>query len=125
MGFIVQYFDWVLYITGALTASMFLMAIMPTRQFKSYFGTEISEPNVIMVVRHWGFMIGVIGLLLIYSGFEPSFRVPILWLAIVGKAAIVTSIVLRLGALKGTNAVQIVIADIIMIALYVIYLVAA
>lgn len=125
MGLIVENMNWILYVTGALTASMFLMALMPAKAFKDNFGSDISDPNVVMLARHWGFYVGLAGLMLIYAGAHPEIREPILWFAIAGKAAIVALIVLRLGELKGTRAPVVAIADSIMVALYLIYLVAA
>ncbi len=124
MSLIVDNMTWILYVTGALTASMFLMALIPAKAFKDNFGSDISDPNVVMLARHWGFYVGLAGLLLIYAGAHPEVRLPILWFAIAGKAAIVALIVMRLGELKGTRAPVVAIVDSIMVALFVIYLVA-
>jgi len=124
MSLIVENFDWVLYVTGALTATMFIMALAPARGLKDNFGVETTDGNILLLARHWGFYVGLAGLLLIYAGMHPETRFPILLFAIAGKAAIVALLVSRLSSLP--KAARLVIAaDSIMIALYLTYLVAA
>jgi|GEM_PF-2423708 len=125
MAWYVANFHWVLYVTGALTATLTLMALRPAQQFKAMFGAELTDPRLILVARQFGVVVGMLGLLLIYVGYEPSGRFPILALAIVSKASLVMLLTLNIKHFGGTSARQVIIADALMVVLYVAYLAAA
>jgi hypothetical protein len=124
MAWYVENFHWVLYVTGTLTATVALMAVRPVPQFKAMFGVELSDPRLILAARQFGVYVGLLGLLLIYVGFEPAGRFPILLLAIVSKASLVALMALNLKDLAGTSAKQVIVADALMVVLYVAYLAA-
>ncbi|MFN0178371.1 MAG: hypothetical protein ACKVZ0_06190 [Gemmatimonadales bacterium] len=61
-------------ISGLLTATMFYAAIAPEAALRSNFGEGLGGPVADVVVRNWGALIGMIGLMLIYGAFCPPVR---------------------------------------------------
>ena len=124
MSLIVENIHYILYVTGALTMTMFLQAVAPVKMMERTYGSAPTDANGLMIARHWGFMVGLSGLLLIAAGVHPEIRVPVLWFAIIGKAGYSTMILMRMAELKGKPAIMNAVVDIVMIALFVVYLVA-
>ncbi len=67
---------------------------------------------------------GVVGLLLLYAAYNPEVRTIVLWIAIASKSAFAALILARFRELSGTPAVIAALADVIMVVLYLLYLVA-
>ncbi|MEN8722247.1 MAG: hypothetical protein ABF335_05100 [Alphaproteobacteria bacterium] len=125
MGFYIENFHWVLYITGAFTLLPLLGFFNPAQAMQGTFGREPADDIERLVMRHWGLLVGMAGALLIWAGFEEAYRTPILLFAAIEKIAIVFMIFSIRDKLQGTQAPGIMVADSVMAALYVIYLIAA
>lgn len=70
---------WMMLLSGVLTCTMFYAAIAPDAALRSTFGQTIDGPVAQIVVRNWGALIGLVGLLLIYGALsEPVRRVALL-----------------------------------------------
>ena len=82
MNWIIAKMKWILLISGLLTCTMFYAAIAPQAALLSTFGESLEGPLMEIVVRNWGALITLMGVLLIYGAFNPPSR-PLL-LAIVG-----------------------------------------
>jgi len=124
MGLIVDNIYWILMVTGVLTAGVGLNALAPARGLNQAFGTATDNAAALLVTRHWFFLIGVTGALLIVAALHPEWRVPILWLAIASKSSFAALVLAGMGNWAGKPAVIGAVADIVMVALYLIYLVA-
>ena len=121
----VRHFKWVMLVAGLLTCTMFYAAFAPIPMQQSTFGDSVEGPIAEVVVRNWGILIGLIGLMLIYGAFDVASRRLALLVAAASKIAFI-SLVLVFGRpfleyQVGTS----VIVDSIMVGLFVAYLIAA
>ncbi len=74
MGVIVKNIKWIMLIAGLSTCSMIIAVIAPQNMLMGLFGATLTEPLANIVVRSWGFLIGLMGLLLIYGAFKSEAR---------------------------------------------------
>src|SRR5687767_9071763 len=66
-------------VSGLLTCTMFYAAIAPEAALRSTFGQSVDGPIAQIVVRNWGVLIGLMGVLLIYGALhEPVRRIALL-----------------------------------------------
>lgn len=115
---------WVMLVSGLLTCTMFYAAIAPEASLRSTFGQSIDGPVAQIVVRNWGVLIGLMGLLLIYGAFhEPARRIALL-VAGASKVAFI-GLVLFFGLqFLQFQAGASVAVDSIMVVLFATYLIA-
>jgi hypothetical protein len=87
MKWLVAYIKWIMLVAGILTASMFYTALAPHASMLKSFGQSLESagPLAELVVRNWGFLIGLVGLMLIYGAFVPPARRLVLSVATVSK----------------------------------------
>ena len=87
MKWFVASIKWIMLIAGILTASMFYTALAPHASMLKSFGhnLESAGPLAELVVRNWGFLIGLVGLMLIYGAFVPPARRLVLSVATISK----------------------------------------
>ncbi len=123
MRFYVSNFKWVMLLCGLVTCSMFLATISPQTSLKSNFGAEMEmRPHADIIVRNWGALIGLIGIMLIYGAFVAGVRRFVLVIAATSKIIFIT-LILSLGKqYLEFGAGTAVIADSIMVALFITYL---
>lgn len=123
MSAFVRSFRWVMLVAGLLTSTMFYAAVSPADSLQSMFGQSIDGPAAEIVVRSWGVLIGLIGLMLIYGAFNEGQRRMALLVAAASKAAFIV-LVLSLGRqfLEFQVGTAIVV-DSIMVVVFVTYLV--
>jgi len=109
-----------LVITGFITALAAVMFIAPRPLLKLVFNVEKADSITLLVARHWGLLVGLIGMLLVFAAYEPNVRVPAMAMATAEKIAIAGLIFL--GPLK-RNAVMWMIAfgDGTMAVIYLMY----
>jgi hypothetical protein len=125
MNFLHRSIKWVMLTSGLLTCTMFYAAVAPGAALQSTFGVTIDGPVAQIVVRNWGALIGLMGLLLIYGAFhEPVRRVALL----VAGASKVTFIALVLSYGQQFLQYQVgvsVVVDSVMVLLFAAYLATA
>lgn len=125
MDFIVNNISWILYVTGVMTAGMIVGVIAPDTIAKSAIGRATHDGAERLIVRHWTFMIGVLGVLLIIAGYTPEYREPVMILAIAEKLLIIALMLGNRDKIGDANPLPIVVADGTMSVLYIAYLIAA
>lgn len=124
MAMLCRSMKWIMLVSGLLTCTMFYAAIAPDDFLRSNFGQSIEGPVAQIVVRNWGILVGLMGLLLIYGAFEESARRIALLTAGASKVAFI-ALVLSLGQPFLQYQVGISVAvDSAMVSLFAIYLVA-
>ena len=74
MTFIVDKIKWIMLVSGALTCTMIYAAIAPQAALQGTFGETLTGPLAEIVVRNWGVLITVVGVMLIYGAFDPPSR---------------------------------------------------
>lgn len=126
MSFFVSNFKWLMLISGLLTCSMFLGLFAPQSSMLSNFGETLtgSAANEI-IVRNWGALIGLMGIMLVYGAFVEPVRKFALVIAGLSKAVFITLVLCYGKQYMGFGAGTAVIADSIMIVLYIAYLLLA
>lgn len=109
-------------VSGMFTCSMFIALLSPTAGLELIFGEQVlEEPFTEIVVRNWGALIGMVGVLLIYGGLKPHSRNLILVIAVVSKAVFI-SLNLAIGIEYLSSTSTAIILDSIFILLYITYL---
>src|SRR5260370_27217039 len=79
--------EWILLITGLATAGALVLFLAPVTMLKMLYGQAPSDVRSLLIVRHWGLLIFLVGALLVYAAYHAEIRVPTMVVAIVEKAA--------------------------------------
>jgi hypothetical protein len=125
MGLIIRGMKWIMLVSGALTCTMLYAAVAPQAALRSTFGETLDGPVAEVVVRNWGALIGLVGVMLIYGAFNVAARPLILAVAGVSKLTFI-ALILTVGTrFLGSSAGIAVVSDVIQVMLFVTYLVAA
>jgi hypothetical protein len=111
-------------VSGVLTSTMFYAAIAPEAAMASNFGEALTGPAVTLVVRNWGALIGLVGLMLIYGAFVPATRTLVLSVAAVSKAVFIGLVLSQGSRYFGYQAGIAVAVDSVMVLLFAGYLAA-
>ncbi len=112
----------ILLITGWATAGALIVFLAPVTMMKALFGQAPINAPSLLIVRHWGLLVCLVGVLLVYAAHHPEVRGPALIVAITEKT------VGALGALtspfRRRPAVLVVaLADAGMATVYTLYLI--
>src|SRR5262245_45771311 len=78
----------VLIVTGVLTATALLLFIAPLPTLRVVYGGTPKDLLTVALARHWGLLVFLVGVLLIYAGFHPAVRQPAVLLALIEKIAL-------------------------------------
>ena len=116
--------DLILVLTGLATASALALFLSPVTMMRMLFGQAPSDALSILIVRHWGLLVGLVGTLLMYAAYHAEIRVPTLIVAIVEKVAFALGVFLSPFHRRPTVFVM-ALADAGMAAVYLIYLIYA
>ncbi|HEV3146405.1 MAG TPA: hypothetical protein VGZ47_21135 [Gemmataceae bacterium] len=112
----------ILLITGLATASVFVVFLAPVTVMKLLFGQAPSDALSLLIMRHWGLLVFLVGVLLIYAAFHVEIRIPAMIIAIVEKA--VGAIGFLISPFRRRPAVLVVaLADAGMAAVYLVFLI--
>ena len=107
----------VLIVSGLLTITMLQFVIAPRRSSISTYGQALEGPLVDLMVRGWGFLIALIGAMLLWAAFHPETRTLAVGAAIASKLFYIGALLVqRKRLLKGFAAVTVVV-DLVMVAL--------
>lgn len=122
MNWLVRSIKWIMLVTGLLTATMFYNAIAPHAALVKSFGQDLEGPLAELVVRNWGILVGLIGLMLIYGAFVPPARRLVLSVAALSKTAFIL-LMLTIGkAYLGQDIGAAVVIDSIEVLIFAAYL---
>ena len=89
MNAIAAHIRMIMIVSGVLTSTMIHAAIAPEAALTATFGESLSGPLAHVVVRNWGALITLVGLMLIYGAFNPPVRPLVLTVAAVSKAVFI------------------------------------
>jgi hypothetical protein len=111
----------ILLITGLATAGALVLFLAPVPVMNVLFGEAPSDALSLIIARHWGLLVGLVGGLLAYAAYHAEIRVPTLIVAIVEKAAFALGILIS--PFRRRPAVLVMaLADASMAAGYLMYL---
>ncbi|GAA6154176.1 hypothetical protein [Pseudoteredinibacter isoporae] len=89
--------QWIMLVSGLITATMFYGLLAPEAALLSFFGETTvlgDEPLPLLVVRSWSGLVGLMGVVLIVGFFRPLLREFALILASLSKLIFVTLVFL-------------------------------
>jgi hypothetical protein len=113
--------EWILLLTGLATAGAFVLFLAPVTMLKLLFGQAPSDALSLLIARHCGLLVGLVGALLIYAASHAEIRVPTLIVAIAEKTAFAIGLFVSPFRRRPTVLVM-ALADAGMAAVYLIYL---
>jgi len=122
MNWLVKSMKWIMLVSGLLTATVFVNAIAPHASLVKSFGQDLEGPLAELLVRNWGILVGLVGLMLVYGAFVPPARRLVLSVAALSKAAFVLLVVTSPGEFLGQPIGTAVIIDSLEVLLFVGYL---
>jgi hypothetical protein len=67
--------------TGLITTGAIGFFLAPDLLLKFIFAVQVPSRELILLTRHWGFMVFLLGLLLVWAAFEPLIRIPVVLMA--------------------------------------------
>jgi len=118
---VTSYIEPILVVTGVITATMLAQFFAPSWMVRRTFGEPLSGTGTTLMARHWGLLLFCVGMLLVYSAFNPPIRKPTLVLATVEKAVLVACVFGT--SLRHNRVVSLMAAgDAVMALIYVVYL---
>ena len=112
----------ILIVTGATTAMALAQFIAPPSVSRIIYGAAPTEVAGIALVRHWGLLVFLVGVLLIYAAFHPAVREPVTVVAAVEKIGFGLGI-FGTSLRRYPIALGIAVGDILIPLVYVLYLV--
>ncbi|MEP0068321.1 hypothetical protein [Pyruvatibacter sp.] len=121
MAFITDNIFWILLVSGVITSSMLVAVVAPRLVFQQFFGTILDGPLGNAIMRNWGLVIGMSGLLLIYAAYDETVRTPIMLFSIVGKLFFSVQVFAAGSTLKAARGGAII--DLVIGILFCIYLI--
>lgn len=124
MPLLVRQIKWVMLTAGLLTCTMLYALVALEAPLVATFGQTLEGPVAHIVVRNWGALIGLMGVLLVYGAFRDEARTIALLVAGTSKLVFI-ALVLSLGQpfLQFQAGLSIVV-DSIMVVLFAAYLLA-
>ncbi len=112
------YVRWIMLVAGLLTITIVYAAVAPQAAMQKTFGETLEGPLAEIIVRNWGALIALIGVMLIYGAYQPAVRELVLVIAGLSKIVFI-ALVLLYGREYLTQALVISIAvDAIMVLLF-------
>jgi hypothetical protein len=122
MNPVVTHIKWIMLVSGALTCTMVMAVIAPEAALQSNFGEMLQGPGATIVVRNWGALITLMGLLLIYGAFRPAARVVALVVAGASKLVFVALVLAHGNRFLGHQVGIAVLIDAVWVVLFAWYL---
>lgn len=124
MNWIIGNFKWVMVASGALTCTMIYAAFAPQAALTATFGETLQGPLAEIVVRNWGALISLVGLMLIYGAFNVSVRPLVLVVAGTSKLIFIALVLAQGSRFLGQQAGIAIAVDAVWVALFAAYLLA-
>ena len=110
-----------LLLTGILTAGAAVGLLFPRQLLAILLGERAPAPAMILITRHWGLLVGLVGGLLIYAAYHAEIRVPVMIVAAAEK--LVLGALVIASPLRGRLVTMAVVcADGVMALLYIVTL---
>jgi hypothetical protein len=86
-----EHFTWVLWITGAITATPVLQFLAPRVVLRRLNQIELGDDAGVFYARHWGALAATFGGLLLLAAARPELRPVVVTAAMIEKAALVAA----------------------------------
>jgi hypothetical protein len=113
---------WIMLVSGALTCTMVFAAIAPEAALLSMFGETLTGPLAAIVVRNWGVLVTLVGVMLIWGAFSPAVRTFAVAIAGASKLAFVALVLAEGRRFLGQQVGVAVAIDLVWVVLFGLYL---
>jgi hypothetical protein len=123
MDAIARHIKAVMVISGLLTSTMVYAALFPQAALQSTFGEALSGPLAEVLVRNWGILVALVGIMLIHGAFNPAARPVALAAAATSKVAFIALVLSNGARYLAYGAGTAVAIDSVMVLLFAWYLV--
>ena len=124
MNWIVAKMKWIMLVSGALTCTMVYVAVAPEAALRATYGETLQGPLAQIVVRSWGAVITIIGVMLIYGAFNRPSRPLVLTVAALSKLIFIGLVLIYGSQYLGQRVGISIVVDLVMVLLFVAYLAA-
>jgi hypothetical protein len=124
MNWVVAKIKWIMLVSGALTCTMLYAAIAPQAALRSTFGDSLEGPLAEIIVRNWGALITLIGVMLIYGAYNPAARSLILIIAGLSKLGFILLVLVYGRQFLAYQAGPAIAIDSIMVVVFTGYVIA-
>jgi hypothetical protein len=124
MPWILGNIRWIMVVSGVLTATMVYAVVAPEAALRSTFGQTLDGPVAAIVVRNWGALITLVGLMLIYGAFRPAVRPLVLTVAGASKLTFIGLVLAYGRQILGSGVAIAIATDLVMVMLFAWWLVA-
>jgi hypothetical protein len=114
---------WIMLISGMLTCSMAYAVLAPQTALHSTFGETLEGPLAEIVVRNWGVLVTLVGLMLIYGAFNAQSRTLALLVAGTSKLGFIGLVLSHGGQYLGQQAGLAIAIDAMWVVLFACYLI--
>jgi hypothetical protein len=122
MNALVRNMKWIMLMSGLLTTTMIYAAIAPAAALRSNFGESLEGPLAELIVRNWGILIALVGVMLIHAAFHPASRRVALLVAGASKLAFIALVLSHGSRYLSYNAGVAVAIDAATVVLFALYL---
>ena len=116
---------WIMVVSGLLTCTMLYATFAPHAMLLRNFDTTFTGPIVEVMVRSWGVLVTLSGVILIWGALRPAVRTLALVVAGTGKLVFVALVLLYGRELLGGPLGVAVASDSVMVVLYALCLAAS
>ena len=123
MSWLTKQVRWIMLVSGALTCTMFYAAVAPEAAQISNFGSALTGPVADVVVRNWGALIGLMGLMLIYGAFNRPVQRLVLLVAATSKLVFISLVLYYGQTLLGSSVRVAVVVDAVWVVVFAVILV--
>ena len=124
MNWIVGKMKWIMLVSGVLTCTMVYVAVAPEAALRATYGETLQGPLAEIVVRSWGAVIAIIGVMLIYGAFNRPSRSLVLIVAALSKLIFIGLVLIYGSQYLGQRVGISIVVDLVMVLLFVAYLAA-
>lgn len=107
-----DWLDIVLLVSGLVTATMALMVCFPQWSLKSFFAKEVTQPYTLFLAQSSALPVTTIGLLMVWSYFQPQLQTAMAIAAILSKA-IFLGLILKSWATTGKGYALTIAVDVV------------
>jgi hypothetical protein len=125
MQLIVRHIRSIMVLSGILTSSMVYAALAPQAALSAMFGDTLAGPLAEIIVRNWGALVALVGLLLIHGAFNPAARRVALVIAGASKLIFIGLVLTYGRPFLGGQAGLAVALDAVFLGLFAVYLLAS
>ena len=123
MAWVERLMKWLMIVSGLLTFTGVFALVAPRDALQHTFGEALDGPIAEIVVRNWGALIALIGVMLLYGAFRPHVRSLVLFVAATSKLVYIALVLTHGKAYLDQPVFASIAVDLVLAVLFIVYLV--